>query len=81
MNKDNNLQYTNYDFSYNCLLYQVLDLLEDRQLLNNRQLLEFFNSLICLYDKHEELSDNTKSLLEQVFEVLDETGLYDRERL
>lgn len=78
MNKDNNLQYTTYDFAYNCLLYQALDLLEDASVLNNRQLLGFFNSLICLYDKYEDLSDNTKSLLKQVFEALDKAGLYDR---
>lgn len=80
MNNNTNLQYTTNDFAYNCLLYQVLDLLEDTSTLDNRQLLEFFNSLICLYDKHEELSDNTKSLLKQVFEALDKAGLYDRVR-
>lgn len=78
MNNNDTLQYTINDFAYNCLLYQVMDLLKDTSVLNNRQLLEFFNSLICLYDKHEDLSDNTKSLLKQVFEALDKAGLYDR---
>lgn len=78
MNNNDTLQYTVNDFAYNCLLYQVMDLLEDTSVLNNRQLLEFFNSLICLHDKHEDLSDNTKSLLKQVFEALDKAGLYNR---
>lgn len=78
MNNNDTLQYTIDDFAYNCLLYQAMDLLEDALVLNNRQLLNFFNSLICLYDKYEDLSDNTKSLLKQVFEALDKAGLYNR---
>lgn len=78
MNNNDTLQYTVNDFAYNCLLYQALDLLEDTSILNNRQVLNFLNSLICLYDNYEDLSDNTKSLLKEVFEALDKAGLYNR---
>lgn len=81
MNNNDTLQYTVNDFAYNCLLYQALDLLEDASILNNRQVLNFLNSLICLYDEYEDLSDDTKSLLREVFQALEKAGLYNRVEL
>lgn len=80
MNNNTNLQYTVKDFAYNCLIYQTLDCLKDEQLLKNKQFLNLVNSLICLYDDYEQLSDNTKSIISEAFQELDKAGLYDRVR-
>lgn len=77
MNNNDTLQYTVNNFAYNCLLYQTLEVLKSKSVLKNKQTLNLINSLICLYNNNEELSEHTKMLMLQVFQELDKAGLYD----
>lgn len=78
MNNNNTLQYTMNDFSYNCMLYQTLEVLKSKSVLKNKQVLNLVNSLICLHTNEEQLSEHTQSLILQVFSELEKAGLYDR---
>lgn len=77
MNNNDTLQYTIDDFSYNCLIYQTLEVLKRKSVLKNKQVLSLANSLVCLCSNNKELSEHTKSLMLQVYSELDKAGLYD----
>lgn len=70
--------YATQDFSFNCLLMKVRDLLKEEENIKNDELCHLANNILILMDT--ELSQETKRYSNQIYELLDNNGFYDKVR-
>lgn len=71
--------YATQDFSFNCILMKMRDLLEKEDNIRNDELCHLANNILILMDT--ELSKETKRYVSQVYDLLNNRGFYDNVRV